>query len=159
MFVPLVGVVFLILIITIIITHLFGAPYVPSTQKVVNTAIQLSGFLKNKKVVDLGSGDGRVVGALIKEGAEAHGYEINLFLFLYSKLKYRKGIFHLKSFWKEDLGKYDVIYVFGISYIMLRLENKLRNELRKGAKVVSYSYGFPHWKQNKSKDGVYIYIV
>lgn len=159
MLVVAVEIAFLIIVVTILATHLFGAPYVPSTHSVIKRAIELSQPLKGKKVVDLGSGDGRVVDALMLEGAEAHGYEINPFLIVYSKLHSPKGKFHLKNFWKEDLRKFDVVYAFGISYIMLKLEDKLKKELKKGAKVVLYSYEFPNWEPILKDGSVCVYEV
>lgn len=38
-----------------------------------------------RKVADLGSGDGRIVIALAKQGYRAAGYELNYWLVLYSR--------------------------------------------------------------------------
>ena len=54
-----------------------GLGYAPSTTAIIDRMIKLLNIKPGEKAVDIGSGDGRVVIALAKAGAEAHGYEIN----------------------------------------------------------------------------------
>ena len=64
-----------------------GAPYIPSGEKEVDKIISLAKIKPGDRVVDLGSGDGRIVIGFAKQGTEAHGYEVNPILVLWSKLK------------------------------------------------------------------------
>jgi len=118
---------------------------------------------KGDKVVDLGSGDGRFVIAFAKKGAEAHGYEINPLLVLISKYKIKKAklkdkaFIHWKSFWKVDLGKYNIIIMFQFKTIMKRLEEKLNKELKPKTKIISYYWKFPRMKMKRKLGKIYVY--
>ncbi|MBI3335210.1 MAG: class I SAM-dependent methyltransferase [Candidatus Portnoybacteria bacterium] len=141
----------------------FGAPFVPSNRETVKKMIILAGVKPAIKAADLGSGDGRIVIALAKAGAEAHGYEINPLLVWWSRRRIRKeklrgkAFIHWGSFWRHDLSSFDVITIFGISYIMRGLEKKLKEELKAGARVVSNEFIFPGWLSLKKDGGVYLY--
>ena len=141
----------------------WGAIYVPTEKERIKTIIRFAEIKPGEKAVDLGSGDGRLVIALAKAGAEAHGYEINPLLVWkarkdISKAKIEnKAFIHWKSFWQEDLSDFDVVVIYGISHIMRRLEKKLKGELKKDARVICNAFNFPNWTQIKKEDGVYLY--
>src|SRR5882672_3428464 len=63
-----------------------GAPYVPSRKDSIKKMLVLANLKPGDKVVDLGSGDGRIVIAFARNGIDAHGYEISPALVLWSKL-------------------------------------------------------------------------
>lgn len=142
---------------------LFGAPFEPSDDRKVKTIIKLARIKKGEKAVDLGSGNGKIVIALAKAGAEAHGYEINPLLVFVSKRNIKnaglenKAFVHWKSFWKVNLGKFKVITLFQFPTIMNRLERKFNRELKKGARVVSEEWLLKGWEPIKKKDSVYLY--
>lgn len=135
----------------------------PTKNESVQRIVVLAKVHKGQKAADLGSGDGRIVIELAKAGAEAHGYEINPLLVCWSRWKiYRTGLsgkafIHWKDFWLENLSRYDVITIYGITYIMQKLEKKLQKELKKNARVVSYIFKFPNWTCFSSKQNIYIY--
>lgn len=141
----------------------FGAPYVPSNQEDVKKIVLLANIKKGEKAVDLGSGDGRLVIALARAGAEAHGYEINPFLVWLARRNIRKAgleekaFIHWKSFWSENLNNFDIVTVYGIGNIMKRLEVKLRKELKKDSRVVSSSFIFPTWPASKKEGKFCLY--
>lgn len=138
-------------------------PFVPSSTDRLNTMIELSGVKPGQKTLDLGSGDGRVVIAMAKAGAEAHGFEVDPKLIEEARKNIAKeglegrAFIHSKNFWDSNLGEYDVITVYGITSIMGRLENKLKSELKQDALVVSNYFTFPNWEPQKVKDKVYLY--
>lgn len=140
----------------------FGAPFIPSFPKTVKTIMRLSGVKKGEKVVDLGSGDGRILLAFARKGIEAHGYEINPILVGWSWLSIRRaglnGLAHVhfRSYWGVDLREFDVVVVYGVSGMMKRLEKKLKKELKKGSRVVSAIFNFPGWLEEKEEDGVFV---
>jgi hypothetical protein len=49
------------------------------------------------------------------------------------------------------------VVVYGIPYIMPRLERKLRAELRPGSRVVAHSFPFPNWEPIERHKRVYLY--
>ena len=144
-----------------------GAPsFVSTHKKAVETIADLAGDVAGKKVADLGSGDGRIVIALAKKGAEAHGFEINPLLVWQSRLAIKKAglsgraLIHWQSYWKEDLSPFSVVVVFGISHIMEKLKQKLLKELSPGSIVISYVFPFPNWNFTRHEEnGVYLYKV
>jgi len=141
-----------------------GAPYVRTHPKALARMLTLADIKPGNVAIDLGSGDGEIVIACAKSGAMAYGFEINPLLCLWSKFRIdraglSKNTFISKnSFWNIHFGEYDVVTVFGISYMMPLLEKKLQSELKRGAKVISNSFMFPNWKFVKQDMDVYLYI-
>ena len=58
----------------------YGAIFARSKDEIVEKMILLADVKPGQKAIDFGSGDGRLVIAMARAGAEAHGYEINPFL-------------------------------------------------------------------------------
>jgi len=140
-----------------------GAMYAPTAPHMIPRMLALLHVQPGKRAVDIGSGDGRIVIALAQAGLDAHGYESNLLLVLWSRYKIRKAgcaasaHIHWRSFWRVDFAQYDYVTIFGIFYIMNGLEKKLQTELPHGARVVSNHFQFPHWKIIQSDTGLYLY--
>jgi 16S rRNA A1518/A1519 N6-dimethyltransferase RsmA/KsgA/DIM1 with predicted DNA glycosylase/AP lyase activity len=142
-----------------------GAPYLPSSNEAVQRIIAISDIKPGEKAVDLGSGDGRIVIAFAKAGAEAHGYEVNPFLVWLSKRNIQKAglsgkaFIHWGDFWNKDLSTFSIVSVYGIERIMVNLEKKLRRELKAGAKVISNKFIFPTWPYVKKDGNIYLYKI
>jgi len=142
-----------------------GAVYVPSKDLAIETMLSLAKVKKNMPTVDLGSGDGRVVAAFAHAGASADGYEINPWLVFKAKRRLsqlgfgKKTRIYLQSYWNVDLSKYQVVTVYGITYIMESLEEKLLSELKPGTLVISNYFTFPTWKKLKTINGIHLYKV
>lgn len=136
-----------------------GAPYLPTQKNIVNE--MLKGVGPGAKLVDLGSGDGRIVIAAAMRGAEAVGFEINPLLVLISRFRIKKSGLSAKvfwkSFWSEDLSGFNFITVFGITKIMPELETKLTKELKPGSTVVSYAFHFPTWPHAEKRGPLFTY--
>lgn len=141
-----------------------GAIYYPSSDTQIQTILKLAQLKKEQKAVDIGSGDGRIPFALAKAGARAYGYEINPILVLWSKWQARvlpkneRPKFTWTNMWTSDFSEFDVVTLFGMTYIMKDLEKKLIHELKPGAKVICNSFPFPNWKPEKTLNEVYLYI-
>lgn len=142
---------------------LAGLPYVPTKKKTVERIVELSGVREGEKVADLGSGDGRILIEFAKKGIEAHGYEINPLLVWHSRKNIRKAgladkaYVHYKNFWKQDFSSYDMIVMYGIGYIMKKLEQKLGKELKSGGRIISSAFEFPKWKASIRANGLFVY--
>lgn len=141
-----------------------GGIYVPTKIEKIKKMVDFLEIKTGEKAVDLGSGDGRMVIALAKAGAESYGYEINPFLVALARKNIKKAgleekafVFQ-KNFWKEDLSRFDIIAVYGILHIMKRLEVKLKKELKENARVASNAFPFPTWKHAKEREGIYLYM-
>jgi 16S rRNA A1518/A1519 N6-dimethyltransferase RsmA/KsgA/DIM1 with predicted DNA glycosylase/AP lyase activity len=68
-----------------------GAVFAQTQQSSIHKIITLANPKPGQKAVDVGSGDGRLVIALAKSGVQAHGYEINPWLVLVSRLNIKKS--------------------------------------------------------------------
>jgi len=141
-----------------------GAIYFPTSARSIEIMIKIVEIKSGQRLADLGSGDGRILIAFARQGAQAHGYEINPLLVLSSRHKIKqaglqdRALVHWKNFWRADFSRFDIIIVFGISYIMKGLEKKLKKELKPGAKVISNLFQFPNWQPTCRENGVYLYI-
>ncbi|KNC56180.1 uncharacterized protein AMSG_02195 [Thecamonas trahens ATCC 50062] len=130
----------------------FTIPYVPAAPTQVRMVLdQIPRLDKGARVVDLGSGDGRVVIAAAKRGAMATGYEINYWLVLYSRWRaWREGVWAQTTFrkadlWKTDLSGFDAIVVFGVAEMLAQMESKLKAELADNAQVIACRFKMPNW--------------
>lgn len=161
---------FLVLLALLFLLFNYAAPlftrgifYVPTEKSKRKKMVELAAVRKGEKAVDLGSGDGCLVMALARAGAEAHGYEINPLLVLWSKMRIKiagldgKIFIHWKNFWKKDFAGFDVVTIYGFSHMMAKLEEKLERELKPGARVISNSFPLPTWKPARKENGVYLY--
>ena len=160
------GIVFITISISLLlfIPLIIGAPFEPSRDDRIKTILKLASPRKKDKIVDLGSGDGRIVIAFAEKGYESHGYEINPWLVLYSiinsKIKRVKNAhFHLGNFWNKNLSKYNTIILFQIGYIMPNLEKKIKKECKAKTKIVSNKWTFPNLKPVKKENNVKLYII
>lgn len=125
--------------------------------------MELANVQPGMRVIDLGSGDGRVVLEFAKLGALVHGYEIKPDLVERSKkriieanLQHNASILG-SSFWDVDLSEYDIIYIYGMQSVLGRLEQKLEKEMKPGALFISNIFRLPHWKIKKTKNSVHLY--
>ncbi|XP_036890519.1 adenine nucleotide translocase lysine N-methyltransferase isoform X2 [Sturnira hondurensis] len=110
-------------------------PYVgASVRQVEHTLSLLRG--RSGKLVDLGSGDGRIVLAAHRCGLRpAVGYELNPWLVGLARLyAWRAGCADSVCYHREDLWKLPL------------LEKKLQAELPEGARVVSGRFPLPTWQ-------------
>ncbi|XP_003737443.3 protein N-lysine methyltransferase FAM173B [Galendromus occidentalis] len=142
-------------------------PYVPATDNQVSNVLRILKGRSCKSIVDLGSGDGRIVYALAENrktlgGTEFVGVELNTWLVLYSKLVALRRFgreanvrFLRKDIWKYDLGNHDTVVVFGVECMMKELQLKSEKELKKGSTVVACRFPFETWIPTKVEgDGV-----
>ncbi len=142
-----------------------GALYEPSSAWKTELMAELAEIAPPVRTADLGSGDGRVVMAMARRGAEAHGYEINPLLVLASRRKIRReglqrrAFIHWGSFWTADLSPYGVVTVFQVGYIMGRLERKVQRELAAGSRVVSHHWRFPNLEPEVTRADVRVYRI
>ncbi len=140
-----------------------GAIYEPSDRAQTALIAEMARVEPGDLAADLGSGDGRVVIALARAGAQAHGYEVNLYLVLLSRLNIRRAglagraFIHWKSFWRASFEDFQVVTTFQVGVIMARLEAKLAGELAPGARIVSHHWRFPTLPIVEYRQDVYLY--
>ena len=160
------GIGFLLWIIFLVIPGFVGGPpFVGSKDEIRNALFSLAALKPGEKVIDVGSGDGRLLIIAAKQGCVAIGYEINPFLVWFSRYKiWRAGLWgkarvHLCDFWAADFSDADVVVIYGFSPIMERLGQKLSRELRVGTRVVAARSPFVGWREEKIENRTYLYRV
>jgi len=161
--VAIVSVLFFLFFVYLLLPSINGAPFVSTDEVTAVDMVKLAGVKAGDRTVDLGAGDGALVIACAREGAEAHGFEINPFLVFTARRNIKragcseKAFMHRKNFWSADLSGFDVVTMYGITYIMQGLEEKLERELKPGARVVSNYFMFPHWQLEGEKGRARLY--
>lgn len=137
-----------------------GAPYVPTKKSDLVKLFEHLKLRKGSKLVDMGSGDGRVLILASKKGCRATGYELNPILALISKIRlqrFKQSKVLIKSYWAADISKADVVFLFSAQPFMGRMFDKLQNELKPGAIVISYGFSFAAKKIDKKFESFNIY--
>lgn len=149
-----------------------AAPWLPVFKRDLDRILKLVNIQPGDLVYDLGSGDGRVLVALANNSqAQVIGYEISFLLYILSKIKIillglsRRIEIRYADFLNRDLGQANVIFCFLTPMAMKKLAPKFRKELKKGTRIVSYSFSLPDWtpSQVERRDGhsipIFYYIV
>lgn len=129
-----------------------AGPYVPSPQSVVSDMLRFANVTEKDFLIDLGSGDGRIVRtAATVFGARGFGVEIkeNLVKEANEAAK-REGIADRVKFIKADLFKTDISQATIVTMYLLPdtvnlLKDKLLTELKPGARIVSHDYPLNGW--------------
>ncbi len=128
-------------------------PYVETPQNVVEEMLKLAGVRGTDFVMDLGSGDGRIViTAAAKYGARGLGIEYSGWLNRIAAENARKaGVADRVAFLEQDLRAADyspatVLTLYLLPEINLELRPKILAELRPGARVVSHDGDMGDWE-------------
>lgn len=142
-----------------------GAPYAPMRTQHLANMIELLKIRPGEKAVDIGAGDGRVVIALARAGAQAHGFEINPLLVLWANINIRraglhgKAHVHLQNFITADFSSFDVFTTYLTKFGMNNVEKKLETEAKATARLAADFFPLPTWKPSKKQDTIYLYEV
>lgn len=138
----------------------FGAPYLPTLKHQKDAAFELLSLKPGQTLVELGSGDGRVLKTAAERGIYAVGYELNPVLVLVSwlvTLKHRKKVKIIwGNYWLKNWMEADGIYVFLHTDYMEKLDKKI-SDTNKRTKLVSVTFKIPGRKPVKEKAGVFLY--
>jgi SAM-dependent methyltransferase len=132
------------------------APYVPTPQDVVERMLTVAGVGKNDVVVDLGSGDGRlVVTAAKKFGARGIGVDIDPARIAEGRANAKQaGVEALVEFRQQDALQADisqatVVTLYLLSSSNVKLRPRLLAQLKPGARIVSHQFGMGDWPPDK----------
>jgi hypothetical protein len=133
------------------------APYYPTPPAVVEKMLNLGELRKGELHYDLGSGDGRVViMAAHQLGARSMGFEIDPKLIAQSQGEIvRLGLQSLASILDQDLmtadfSKPDLVTVYLLPALNLKLAPLLESQMRPGTRIVSHDFAFREWEPEKT---------
>jgi hypothetical protein len=133
-----------------------AGPYVPSPQSVVSDMLRYADVSAKDFLIDLGSGDGRIVLTAAKVfGARGFGVEIKEDLVKRANESAKQqGLADRVKFMKQDLFKTDISQASIITMYLLPdtvnlLKDKLLTELKPGTRIVSHDYPLTGWIPEK----------
>lgn len=147
--------------------------WIPTPQPLVNQMLDMAKLTPEDRLVDLGSGDGRLVITAAKRGAIARGIEFNGELVELSRRTARaegvagRATFERADIFKSDFSDATVVTLFLLPSVNLRLRPTLLG-LRPGTRIVSNSFDMADWRPDEyvpSVDacrgpcGVYLWLV
>jgi len=127
--------------------------------------LDISESSKGMTLIDLGSGDGRIVCMAAKRGVTATGIEINPILHYWASAKklfsrHKKYMsFRRENLWHVDLSDVDVLTLFFIKPKMGELMKKIQTEMKPGSCVVSHIFTFDGWQHEKKRGTIFLYRV
>ena len=129
-----------------------AGPYVPSPSSVVADMLTLAEVGPKDFVIDLGSGDGRIVLTAAKVfGARGFGVDINEKLVKEANDSARQqGIadrasFTIQDLFKTDIRKATVLTMYLLPNTVNMLKDKLLAELSPGTRILSHDYPLSGW--------------
>ena len=138
-----------------------GAPYVPTLTRQADAALSLLDLKSGQTLLEVGSGDCRVLRAAAKKGLKVVGYELNPILVLISIIvtwKYRKRVTIIwGDYWNAKWPKTDGVYTFLLDKYMKKLDKKIVQEYGKNVKLVSFAFKIPGRKVASEKNGLFLY--
>ena len=129
-----------------------SVPYVPTPQEVVDRMLQMARVGSTDYVIDLGSGDGRIVVTAAKQyGARGFGVDLNPDRIRESNENARKAgvtdkvAFYQRNLFETDLSQATVITMYLLPRVNMELRPKLLG-LKPGTRLVSHDFSMEDWK-------------
>ncbi|MFA6426824.1 MAG: hypothetical protein WCW16_00050 [Candidatus Magasanikbacteria bacterium] len=141
-----------------------GAPFLPTSSQHVREMIDMANPQKGEYLIDLGSGDGRILFQAARTGCSSLGVEMNPLLYWWSSIRRKISNVHnveirRQDLWKTDVSRADIVSLFFIAPKMDRLRMKLQKEMKSGSRVVSYGFKFPNWQPELKHGSIYLYKI
>jgi precorrin-6B methylase 2 len=127
-------------------------PFITTPPEVVERMLAMAGTRPGDLVVDLGSGDGRIVIAAARQfGARGLGIELDAALVEKSRQAARAaGVADKVSFVQgdvliADISRASVVTVYLLPALMAKLESRFIDELAPGTRIVSHAFTMTGW--------------
>ena len=130
------------------------APFVPTPHLIAERMLTLANVGPDDYLIDLGSGDGRLVIAAVEKykARGAAGIEIDAELVKQATESAKKAgvadrvTFVAGDLFAADIAKATVVTLYLLPGMLPRVAAKLGRELKPGTRVVSHDYSLPGWK-------------
>lgn len=129
--------------------------WLPTPEKQAEVMLDLAEVIPADFVVDLGSGDGRIVIDAAKRGATAMGIEYNPDMVELSRRNAEeagvsdRATFVQADLFESDFSKASVITMYLLPDLNLRLRSKIL-ALEPGTRIVSHSFSMGNWEADKT---------
>ena len=144
-------------------------PYVPTPAPVVDAMLDMAEIGPDDYLIDLGSGDGRIVIAAARRGARGLGVDIDPARVAEAANAARfagvegRATFRRQDLFATPLREADVIAIYLLPDVNLRLRPRLLTELRPGSRIVSHAFAMGDWRPDEHRDvdgrNAYLWIV
>jgi hypothetical protein len=132
--------------------------YVPTPQIVVDEMLGMAKVGAGDYVIDLGSGDGRMVITAVKKfGARALGVDLDTYLLRLANANAKKegvtdrATFVEQNLFETDLSKATVVTTYLLPEMNLKLRPKIM-ALKPGTRVAAHDYHMGSWQPDEQKD-------
>jgi len=138
-----------------------GPPYLPTMKGQTKAALDLLALRPGQTLLELGSGDGRVVLAAAERGWNVVGIDLNPLLVLYSRLKtwrYRKQVKIIwGNYFRVRWPEADAIFTFMLPRLMPRLDRAITTWHTKPVLLASFAFKIPDKAPAAEHAGVFLY--
>lgn len=132
-----------------------SVPYVPTPQAVVDRMLAMGRVTAQDYLIDLGSGDGRIVVTAAKQfGTRGFGVDLNPVRISEANDNARRNnvtdkvTFYQRDLFETDLTQASVITMYLLPRVNLALRPKLL-ELKPGTRLVSHDFDMGDWKADE----------
>lgn len=133
-------------------------PFITTPDDVVERMLELAGTRSDDLVVDLGSGDGRIViTAARKYGARGLGIELDDKLVEVARENARKAKVADRAHFIQgdvlvsDFSNANVVTIYLLPDLMDRLQSRFVDQLAPGTRIVSHSFRMAGWRADRSE--------
>ena len=145
--------------------------FVPTPHEVVKRMLELANVGPDDIHYDLGSGDGRIVIAAVKDFKAKKGVGIDLDpqrIKEANENKAKAGLgdnvtFRNENIFETDLSEATTVSMYLLTTINIRMRPKLLRELKPGTRIVTHAFNMGEWKAEVNEDvggyQVYLFIV
>lgn len=144
-------------------------PFVPTPNEVVEKMLDVAQVGPGDYVIDLGSGDGRIVIAAAKRGAFGHGIDIDPQRIREAKANAKDAgvedrvLFVEDNLFETDFSQASVITMYLLNSVNLKLRPKLLESLSPGTRIVSHSFNMNEWQPDDqtsvNHSNIYYWVI
>jgi SAM-dependent methyltransferase len=146
------------------------APFVATDYEVVDAMLALAEVKPRDYVIDLGSGDGRIlIAAARSHGARGLGIEIDRARIREAEANARAAHvtdrvrFQRQDLFRTPLRDADVLTLYLTQEVNLRLRDRILSQMRPGSRVVSHEFDMGDWRpdqrQRIGNANIYLWVV
>jgi hypothetical protein len=128
-------------------------PYVQTPQNVVDKMLEIAKVRSDDYVIDLGSGDGRmVITAARTYGARGFGVDLDPRLVKLSNANAAKAgvakraVFYARDLFDTDVSRATVLTIYLLPDVNLAIRARLLATLKPGTRIVSHDYDMGEWE-------------
>lgn len=169
LFFPFVTLLFFLSVFVQLKAQPLDVPYVPTPQNVVDKMLDMANVGPGDYVIDLGSGDGRIVVAAAKRGAYGHGVDIDSERIKEANENAKKAevqdkvLFVRENIFGTDFSRASVVTMYLLNSVNMQLRSHLLARLKPGTRVVSHDFDMGDWKyDNYAREetiDIYFWII